>query len=150
MAWNYKRLWRKHHWHERRQHTGKGLPKKSNRSREVESRKVRQHKRVPLGTNTGTKLRLVRNVNNKCAGHRPSREMDDPISKRYRIYTGDIMKYGYMQGCFGCNMLKEGTPAQHHNEECRARVTQTLPEAKGKRVVKGQAEQQQTTQSNEE
>ena len=57
------------------------------------------------------------------------------INRRFKIYKSDLIKFGYQQGCLGCKMMKEGKPAQSHNESCRKRIEAKLKESKDKRTV---------------
>ena len=55
-----------------------------------------------------------------------TRDMSDPIVKRFRISPGDVKKHGYTVGCAGCRCLSRGQPPQNHSELCRKRLAEIL------------------------
>ena len=52
------------------------------------------------------------------------------------IQKGDLVRYGYSEGCAKCDRLRAGHPASgfRHSEACRRRIERELREAGDRRI----------------
>ena len=79
-------------------------------------------------------------ISDPARGRDHQEGVPENITRRAKRFRADLIKYGYQQGCLGCKMMKEGKPAQSHNESCRTIIEGKLKGDKYKRFTNPQGE----------
>ena len=64
-------------------------------------------------------------------------EMPEPLTRRMPITYKEIEKYGYTEGCPGCEAKKRGDVARRgHSERCRKRIEEKMKlDEEGKKKI---------------